>query len=151
MEVRIVRLEPMRVACANAFGATPEVDAWAVLLAWAEEKGLLNHGRSYRLFGYDNPLGGENGLHGYDTWITVGPDIQCWPEERVRVKEFASGLYAVTRCCLGDSVDAWMRLHEWMTNSPYQMASHQWLEEHLTRPQAPWQDILLDLYHPVAE
>jgi len=151
MEVRIVRLEPMRVAYVNAFGATPEADAWKVLLGWAKGKVLLDGGRSCRLFGYDNPLGGEKGLHGYDTWITVGADVQCRPEERVQVKEFSGGLYAVTRCCLADIVDTWMRLHEWVASSPHKMGSYQWLEEHLTLPQAPWQDVLLDLHYPLAE
>jgi DNA gyrase inhibitor GyrI len=151
MEVRIVRLEPMRVAYVNAFGATPEADAWKVLLGWAKGKGLLDGGRSYHLFGYDNPPRGEKGLHGYDTWITVGTDVQCRPEERVQAKEFAGGLYAVTRCSVADVVDTWMKLHEWVTNSRYQMDNRQWLEEHLTLPQAPWQDVLLDLYYPLAE
>lgn len=151
MEVRIIRLEPMRVAYVNAFGATPEADAWKVLLDWARGRGLLDEGRSYRLFGYDNPLRAEKELHGYDTWITVGPDVRCHPEERVQVKEFAGGLYAVTRCSLADITEAWMRLHEWVANSPHKMGSHQWLEEHLTIPQAPWQNVLLDLYYPLAE
>ncbi len=150
MEVRIVRLEPMRVACVNAFGATPEADAWKVLLGWAKGKGLLAEGRSYRLFGHDSTPTGEKGLHSYNAWITIGPDTQCLPGEHVQVKEFASGLYAVTRCYLADIVDTWTKLREWVLNSPYKTGHHQWLEEHLTLPQAPWQDVLLDLYYPLA-
>jgi len=151
MEVRIVHLEPMRVACANAFGVTPEADAWKALLGWAKGRGLLDERRSYRLFGYDNPLSGEKGLHGYDTWITVGPDAQCQSEERVQVKEFAGGLYAVARCSVADVVGTWIRLREWVLSSSYETGNCQWLEEHLTLPQAPWQDVLLDLHYPLAE
>ena len=156
MQVRIVRLEPMHVACIKALGATPEADAWTALLTWARGKGLLDGVKPYRLFGYDDPSGGKNGLHGYDTWITVSPDIRCRPEERVQIQEFAGGLYAVTRCRLPDIVDTWARLREWVTNSPYPLGNHQWLEEYLTlpadlaHPHASWQDTLLDLYHPVA-
>ncbi len=151
MDVRIVYLGPMRAACTNAFGITPEADAWAALLAWAEPRGLLATDRHYRLFGYDNPPANGNGLHGYDTWITVGPAVRCRPEEQVRIREFEGGSYAVTRCVLADVVDTWTRLHEWVLDSPCRPGGHQWLEEYLTMPRAPWQEILLDLYHPIRE
>ena len=149
MQVRIERLEPMRVASVSAYSTTPEADAWDALLAWAKGKGLLNGGMAYRLFGYDLPSQGENAPRGYRTWITLGPDFQCGPEESVQTQEFGGGLYAVTRCRLADIVDTWAKLHEWVKQSPYRIGRHQWLEEHLTLPQSPWQDVMLDLFHPI--
>ncbi len=149
MQVHIVRLEPMQVACASAYSATPEADAWAVLLGWARGKGLVNGSTTCRMFGYDLPLRAESGLRGYRTWITLRPNVQCGPEDPVQEQRFDGGLYAVTRCRLADIVDTWMRLHEWVRRSPYRIGSHQWLEEHLTLPQSPWQEVMLDLYHPI--
>ncbi|NIV39197.1 MAG: hypothetical protein GWN58_60215, partial [Anaerolineae bacterium] len=39
-EVRIVQLEPMRVASAHGFGTNPEEQAWDKILAFAEAKGI---------------------------------------------------------------------------------------------------------------
>ena len=44
LDVRIERLEPMRVATAHAMSETPERDAWEKLRAWAEHKGLFDAG-----------------------------------------------------------------------------------------------------------
>ena len=40
-DVRIVKLEPMRVASVRAISETPERDAWEKVRAWAEPKGML--------------------------------------------------------------------------------------------------------------
>ena len=42
LNVRIVRLAPMRVASAYGFGASPEGIAWQTLLDWAKAGGLLD-------------------------------------------------------------------------------------------------------------
>ena len=54
-EVRIVRLEPLRVASAYGFGASPEEQAWQKLLAWAESQGLMTGDPLPRFFGFNNP------------------------------------------------------------------------------------------------
>ena len=36
IEVRIIKLEPMRVACTYGFGEQPELQAWSKMLAWAK-------------------------------------------------------------------------------------------------------------------
>ena len=41
LDVRIVKLEPMRVASVRAVSESPEVDAWSKLRSWAEPKGFL--------------------------------------------------------------------------------------------------------------
>jgi DNA gyrase inhibitor GyrI len=151
MEVRVVRLEPMHVAYTQAYGATPEAEAWATLLAWAGAKGLLGQRPTCRFFGYDDLPEDARGRHGYETWISLESEGQSPRDEPVRGKAFEGGLYAVARCRLADSVDTWRRLHAWVGGSVYGPGTHQWLEEHLALPGPPWQNILLDLYHPLAE
>ena len=80
LDVRIVKLEPMRVASAYGFGTSPEEEAWGKLLAWARAKDLLNE--DVRFFGFNNPNpspGSPN--YGYEQWMTVGQDVE--PEGRV--------------------------------------------------------------------
>ena len=42
LDVRITRLEPMRVASALGFGAVPETEAWEKLLSWARSEGFVS-------------------------------------------------------------------------------------------------------------
>jgi hypothetical protein len=75
--VQIVRLEPTRVAAALGYGASPEMEAWGKLLAWAESQGLLAEIHKHRFFGFNNPNpspGSPN--YGYEQWMTVDSSIQ---------------------------------------------------------------------------
>ena len=151
-DVRIVELEPMRVASAHAFGPGPEGAAMQKLMAWAEPKGLLADPGKHRVFGFNNPdpsPGSPN--YGYEFWIVVGPDVE--PEGDIKIKEFSGGLYAVSRCeVLGDAYDvipaAWKQLVVWRENSTHQCGSHQWLEESLG-PFGSTDSFTLDLYLPI--
>ena len=96
-EVRIVRLEAMRVASAHGFGETPEEIAWDKILTFAEKEGLLHAQARPRFFGFNNPNpapGSPN--YGYEQWMTVGPDVEG--DGDVSIKEIPSRLYAVLRC-----------------------------------------------------
>jgi DNA gyrase inhibitor GyrI len=153
LEVRIIELEPMRVASAHAFGEGPERQALAKLVAWAEPKGLLEDLEKHRVFGFNNPdpsPGSPN--YGYEFWIAVGPDVE--PEGDIRIKEFPGGLYAVTRCEAKnpweDIPGTWQRLVAWREGSKYRGAAHQWLERHLG-PLEPVDEFVLDLYLPIGE
>lgn len=153
LEVRIVRLAPMRVASAYGFGESPEEEAWDKLLAWAREKGLLDDLQAVRFFGFNNPNpspGSPN--YGYEQWITVGAEMEA--EGEIQIKDIEGGLYAVTRCTLNGIGKAWNELARWREDSSYKSACHQWLEEGLTPPVgAPqdWDEVILDLYLPIAE
>ena len=101
LQVRIVQLEPLRVASAHGFGESPEGMAWDKLIAWIRKTGLLDQPEKPRLFGFNNPspsAGSPN--YGYETWVTVGPEVQ--PEGEIMIKDFAGGLYAVTRLTGGN-------------------------------------------------
>jgi DNA gyrase inhibitor GyrI len=151
VEVRIVRLEPMRVACVSGFGTSPEEEAWGKLLAWAKPRGLLDDRKAHRIFGFDNPSpspGSPN--YGYDFWIVVGPDVEA--EGEATIVEFSGGLYAVTRCKgIGNIGQVWKQLVTWCEDSQYKRAHHQWLEEPLSGLDTPPDELLLDLYLPIAE
>lgn len=153
LEVRIVKLEPMRVASVYGFGESPEHQAWEKLMAWAGPKGLLDDLEQHRIFGFNNPdpsPGSPN--YGYEFWIIVGSDVE--PEGEVRVKGFSGGLYAVTRCQGVDNITrTWKQLVAWLNDSKYKRAGHQWLEEHLGPVGTPQdeEELLLDLYAPIAE
>ncbi|MFO7679889.1 MAG: GyrI-like domain-containing protein [Chloroflexota bacterium] len=145
-EVRIVKLEPMRVASVHGFGPEPEGIAWDKVMAFVAEKGLSNG----RYFGFNNPNpapGSPN--YGYEQWVTVGPEVEAAGD--AEIKEFGGGLYAVMRCQGVQNIPgAWKDLVGWAESSPYRRSNHQWLEEVLTPPPTPVEEFVLDLYLPIA-
>ena len=151
LEVRIVHMEPMRVASAHGFGTSPEPEAWSKILAFAESKGL-DRGAA-RFFGFNNPSpspGSPN--YGYEQWMTVGPEVG--PEGEVIIKEIPARTYAVTRCeGLSHIGEDWQQLVLWFEDSPYKMPPHwhECLEELLTPPDAPYEEYVFDLYLPIVE
>ena len=154
LDVRIVNLEPMRVASFWGFGASPERAAWDQLLAWARPRGLLGNREAHRLFGFNNPnpsAGSPN--YGYETWIVVDPDTEA--EGGAKIVDFEGGLYAVTRCVVPqgqfDVIGlTWQRLVAWREDSRYKGGTHQWLEESVPID-LPDTEFVLDLYLPIAE
>jgi DNA gyrase inhibitor GyrI len=154
VEVRIVRLEPMRVACAQVLSENPERDAWERLRVWAEPRGLLDDASRHPVFGFNNPAPSpDREGYGYEFWIRVDDDVES--EGEVEVKDFAGGLYAVTRCKLyddpgGSVLEVWQRLFAWVKESRYQWRQTHELEKPLD-PRAPEQDLVLDLYLPIEE
>lgn len=151
LSVRIVTLEPLRVASFHGFGPNPEQLAAQKLAAWAEPRGYLAEPARRRIFGFNNPspsAGSPN--YGYEFWIVVGPEVE--PTAEVPVLAFSGGLYAVTRCQgVEDIGPTWGRLVQWLADSPYGHAEHQWLEEHLNPGfVASDEEMLLDLYLPIA-
>jgi DNA gyrase inhibitor GyrI len=82
--------------------------------------------------------------------MAVGPDVE--PEGDIRIVEFSGGRYAVTRCeGLPTIGDTWKRLAGWLEDSEYTHAHHQWLEEVITPPRTPPDEMVLDLYIPIAD
>jgi DNA gyrase inhibitor GyrI len=153
-EVRIVKLEPMRLASFWGFGESPETIAWEKLMAWAKPKGLLDDPEKHRLFGFNNPnpsAGSPN--YGYEVWIVVDRDVE--PEGEGRIVDFDGGLYAVTKCVVPtgqfEVIGAtWKKLNAWREDSKYKCGHYQWLEESLPL-NPPDTEFVLDLYLPIAE
>jgi hypothetical protein len=89
LDVRIVKLEPMRVACAYGFGKEPEGIAASKLYAWARPKGFLDDLEHYPTFGFNNPDPSPSSPnYGYELWMKVGPDAQ--PEDDIAICCFNS-------------------------------------------------------------
>ena len=149
LDVRIVQMEPMRVATAHGFGASPEEQASQRMRAFMESKGL--EFKDVRWFGFNNPdpsPGSPN--YGYDVWVTVDPEVE--PEGDVKIVDFAGGLYAVTRFeGLENIGEVWRQLVLWREDSPYQKGHHQWLENLLTAPDVPYDKFVFDLYLPIVD
>jgi AraC family transcriptional regulator len=154
LDVRIVKLEPMRVASFLGFGESPEGRAWEKLITWAKPRGLLDNPEEHRLFGFNNPnpsAGSPN--YGYEVWIVIDPDAE--PEGDAKTLSFEGGLYAVTRCEVPkgqfDVIGAtWSKLVTWREDSKYKCGTHQCLEESLPMD-LPDTEFVLDLYLPIAE
>ncbi len=154
IEVRVVKLPPMRVVCVNGFGEGPEGMAFDKMRQWAKAHSRLNG--AHRIFGYNNPdpsPGSPN--YGYDVWLTVDESVQA--DGEARVIEFPGGLYAVTRIEVkepwNDIPGTWQKLVKWMEASKYHHGRHQWLEEHIGPLDETVSDLpfTLDLYLPITE
>ena len=149
LDVRIVRLEPTRVASFYGFGQSPEFEALEKLITWAKPKGMLEDRQRHRIFGFNNP-GPSHGSpnYGYEFWITVGPEVK--PEVDFRIQEFLGGLYAVTRCQGVDEItETWHQLAKWLVDSSHKPANQQCLEEHLSPLDI--HPYTFDLYAPIIE
>ena len=152
VDVRIERLEPMRVASFRCFSETPEQDAWAKLSEWADSRGLLVDLDRHPVFGFNNPNPRpRGGKYGYELWIRVDEDTG--PEREIELKDFEGGLYAVTTCRLHDDPtgtvpEVWNMLWEWVEASQYDWRPTHELEK-ARNPRAPEHEFLLDLYLPI--
>jgi DNA gyrase inhibitor GyrI len=150
LNVKVVKLEPMRVASAYGFGEQPETEAWDKILTWAKSQGITDY-ENYRFFGFNNPNpspGSPN--YGYEQWITVSMGIK--PEEGIEIKDFSGGLYAVAHCeGIQNIGDVWKQLVIWREGSQYKETHHQWLEECFTPEAKNLEDYVFDLYAPIAE
>jgi len=154
LDVRIVTLPPMRVACVNGFGPSPELQAFEKMFAWAREKGLME--KPHRLFGYNNPNpspGSPN--YGYDVWMTVDDSVQA--DDVVRVIDFPGGMYAALTVHAGPTgegiFDSWQQLAAWVEGSKYRPAhaQRQWLEESLASVKPRLKGgFVLDLLDPIS-
>ena len=86
LDVRIITLEPMRVASVQVISKSPEQDAWAKMQAWADKCGLLEDITEHPVFGFNNPdPSPDKEEYGYEFWIKIPPEIQ--PEGEMKEKE----------------------------------------------------------------
>ena len=154
LDVRLVRLDPMRVASVRAEGEAPEAEGLTRLRSWAEPKGLLEDTKAHPVFGFNNPSPmPDKTEYGYEFWIRVDPEVES--DAEVEVKDFDGGLYAVTTCKLmgdahGNVLEVWRNLMEWVQASQYKWRKTHELEG-LRDPYASEAEAVLDLYLPVEE
>jgi DNA gyrase inhibitor GyrI len=150
--IQIVRLGPMRIACARAFGMNPEKEAWEKLITWADTKGLLIKRNEHPIFGFKNCCQSLTDLaYGFEIWIKVGSDFV--PDVEWRISEFPGGSFAVTRCSIPDYRDqrkiiAWSNLAQWCENNKIKPGNLQQLEK-FVRVSDDFTNLILDLYYPI--
>jgi len=152
LEVRIVKLEPMRVVSAYGFGPSPEGIASDKMNAFLKSKGMLEgYGKDFISYGFNNPnpsAGSPN--YGYEIWVPVTQAVE--PDGDIRVVEFEGGLYAVTRFTNLEKIgQVWGELVRWRENSKYKKAFHQWLEGMLNPSEMDMTKYTFDLYLPISE
>jgi effector-binding domain-containing protein len=165
IEVKIVSLEPMRVAVAHGFGSSPELEAWHKIVNYLKSRGRLDQLEGLRFFGYNNPNpspGSPN--YGYDQWVTIGDDEQV--SDDLKAYDFPGGKYAVTSFQgLNNITTVWGRLVQWHEDHGYQKPPNylQCLEElinpglfilpdgELDETEAAMEQLVFKLYLPVAE
>lgn len=156
LQVAIVRLDAMQVAAFHGFGAEPEHQAAARLVAWARPRGLLDAGLQHRVFGFNNPsptAGSPN--YGYEFWLELTPaEAETLAGDVVgsqgELKSFAGGLYAVTRCRGAAAIpNAWRDLVTWCEDSPYAFATAQCLEQHTGALDGPVEEMEFALHQAI--
>ncbi len=136
MEIKVVELKPMKVASFQYVGENPEINAFKEIIEWANEKNLLNKDMKNNFFGFNNPIPSENNpIYGYEVWMPLDDDLEG--DDKIKIKEFNGGLFAVTEMLLIDFISrqGWNVFHteseSWMEENMYEYDSNvQWLEEH---------------------
>ena len=149
MDVRIEKLEPMRVAYVCVVGQSPEEKAWTILRDWADSKGLVEEPEKHPVFGFNNPSPAPGQKeYGYEFWMKIDPGVES--EGAVRTKEFPGGSYAVTTIQGFPNPDIWIKLWKWVEAGTYT-----WRKTHeLERPHsilAGESEMKFDLYLPIEE
>ena len=161
--VQVIELEPMRVASVRAFSESPENDAWEKLRAWAEPQGLLDDLNKHPVFGFNNPNPSPGQKeYGYEFWIRMGAHFQG--DNEIEAKDYDGGLFAVTTCKPWDEIhsdfakehgpflESWKKLIDWVILSEkYETDESRQCLEKAHDPNAPFKDLVLDLYQPVKE
>ena len=147
LDVKIVMLEPMRVASFRAISETPEHDAAKLLTDWAQGRGYLNDQEKHPIFGFNNPNPSKGKKeYGYEFWIKVEDD---YSEEDVTLKDVSGGRYAVTTCYhLSQIGELWMRLFKWVKDNEYECREADCLEK-THNFSASDDELVLDLYEPI--
>ena len=156
-EIKVLKkLGLMRVASYRHISTTPEIDAFTVIREWVAKVGLDADQAKTRYFGFNNPCpptGLTPGVsnYGYEVWVTINDDFAV-TDERITAKVVPGGRYAVMTINArdGSSIEgSWQRLSAWLEVSPYELGSHQWLEEHLDFGDGQGHNMKLDLYMPL--
>jgi DNA gyrase inhibitor GyrI len=151
VNVRIEKLEPMRVASVKVVSEHPEAEAWEKLKGWAEPRGLLKDPEQHPVFGFNNPSPSpECREYGYEFWIRVGQEITSGVTGQVQVKDVTGGRFAVMTHLGYPGPQACKQLWDWVQSSGYRWRRAHELER-IHNPLAPEADVKFDLYLPIED
>ncbi len=152
MDVRIEKIEPIRVACVRHTGPYEECEgAWNKLCGWAGPRGIL--GPETRMIGisYDDPEVTPPEKIRYDACVTV--DEKVSPEGDVGVQLIAGGEYAVTthQGPYTKLIETYSKLYgKWAPQSGRVVAAGPCFEIYRNDPhQTPAEELLTDVYIPL--
>ncbi len=132
IDVKIVKLEPLRMVSIYGFGEHPEDEAHSKLLTWIKDNNITFEPGKSRIFGYNNPNPSAGSTkYGYEFLVSVGYEVETG--DNVSLVDFPGGLYAAAYIDIqsGEELPAyWQAINNWCENSEYDFGQHQWLEEH---------------------
>lgn len=152
MEVRIERIEPMRVAFVRHVGPYNEVEtAWERLCTRLGKDGLLGPGTKFIGVCYDDPEVTAPEKIRYDACVTVEEDFAA--QDDVGVQTISGGEYAVATHIgpynmLGKTYAN--LLGQWLPRSGRELRSEPSLEFYLNAPESTDpQELITDIYAPL--
>ena len=115
--IKIVELPATRVVSFHVPNSTtPEEEAYGMLEAWGQPRGILDQPSLFQVFGFNHPYGPMGQPRGYELWVTIPDDYD--PGEDVVVKRFAGGKYVMATLLGVNNIGPTVRmLHEWVAAS----------------------------------
>lgn len=157
-DIKVLRfLDGFYAAVFRANSKTPENDAFTRMKKWFDDNDMLNINENYRVFGYDIPNSlKSDGIRAYEVAVTIPSDFQI-SDLDINKRYFEEGLYAVSVTTVGNIEEAWKRFKSWIDLSRYDMAVHQYFEEHdlnegfLNRDFTNQNNLKINMYMPIVE
>ncbi|MGE5673513.1 MAG: MerR family transcriptional regulator [Mycobacterium leprae] len=143
--VRILPVEPMRMALYHDPVAPSCFDSWRHMVGWAKGYDLP----TIRAFGHDsrNPEG-MIPKYGYDVLFAIPDDFDV--RGHLVSTQFPGGLYAITTTHYRDAAADWRALDRWVKQHPdYEPRSGLFLEELNVFSFQVTADSLVDLLYPI--
>ena len=130
-DIKLVKLEPMRVAWYRYVGRQPERHAIQTLIDWAARKGLLEKDSPPRFYGFNNPEPQfRDPVYGYEFWMVVADDVEG--DDVIQIKGAPGGLYVVAKGLEEGWEWARKRFGFWAEENGYVYDDRrQWVEEHV--------------------
>ncbi len=116
LNVRIIMLPPFTVASNHVIGHVPEETVGEPVDKFIRDTRLYEIKPDSRYFGFNHPNPGilEEGIHGYEVWVTIPDDMEV-PEPLVK-KKFEGGLFAALTIKFPE-FQFWGELENWVKNS----------------------------------
>lgn len=116
LNVRIVMLPPFTVASNHVVGKDPEENVCDLVNKFIHDSRLYEVKPDSRYFGFNHPNPGvlEDGIHGYEVWVTI-PDDMDVPAPMTK-KKFKGGLYAAMTIKFPE-FQLWCELNRWAWES----------------------------------
>jgi len=152
MDVKIEKIEPMRVAFVRHVGPYVECDkAWRTLCGWAEKEGLFANMPKFIGICYDDPQVTPKDKIRYDACFTVNDDIEATGE--IGIQNISGGEYAVTTHkgpYTGLEQTYGKLMGQWLPGSGREFREEPSFEVYLNSPDhTPPEDLLTDIYLPL--